>query len=378
MGLSLRTAWYKSMPRSAMSQTAISCAKTAIIAMIHFELLMPNGALPGAIWTAVDVLRELNALARLRTPAASSPVVSWRVVTPQGRTHRFHALTCANTEERRCARHMVGVPHVLVLPPLELQSIPALNQLTANNEACVNRVREQLEKGASVGACGTGLWLLAATGRLVRAPLPWALRSGFEARFPSVPIETQHAMLVAQETVCAAAPELMHALVLQLASCAGQADLAHACAEKLLLNPERQNVSSSMSAAQVMGASRDTPLYRAQSWMQAHASHAFGLREVAAAASVSERSLHRLFAQHLNTTPARYLLSIRLVRAKMWLEGTWRSVEEIAHDSGYASVSAFCRMFVAETGTSPQRYREQYTFRGPRARWKTQGSIASP
>jgi hypothetical protein len=54
----------------------------------------------------------------------------------------------------------------------------------------------------------------------------------------------------------------------------------------------------------------------------------------------------------------------------MWLESTWRSVDEIAHDSGYRDTSAFCRMFARATGTSPQRYRERLTLRGPRARWK--------
>lgn len=59
-------------------------------------------------------------------------------------------------------------------------------------------------------------------------------------------------------------------------------------------------------------------------------------------------------------------------RAQMWLEGTFRSVDEIAHDCGYGDTSAFCRMFARATGTSPQRYCARCTFRGSRARRKQQ------
>lgn len=340
--------------------------------MVHFDLLMPLGGVPGALWSAVDVLRELNALARLRAPRAKTPAASWRVIDARGRTHRFHALTCTSDEERRHGRRPAQAQRVLLLPPLEMRSIPALARLVQRNAEAVALARRCFDEGALLGACGTGMWLLAETGRLTQAPVPWLYQSGFAAHFPQVEIQASAPILATHRIVCAAMPSLQHALVLQLMSYAGQADLAHAGSEKLLLNAERQDLSAAMTVEQVMGRSRDVPLFRAQSWMQANASRSFRLAEAAAVAAISERTLGRLFLQHLGQTPLQYVQALRVQRAQMWLESTWRSVEEIAHDCGYADTSAFCRMFARATGTSPQRHRERYTFRGPRALWRSQ------
>ncbi|MDM0109662.1 helix-turn-helix domain-containing protein [Variovorax sp. J22R24] len=340
------------------------------ISVIHFELMLPEGGAPGALWSAVDVLRELNALARTRNPRMGTPVLAWRLVDADGRAHRWHAQSCVNDEERLHARKPLPGPRILLLPPLEMRSIPALRRLVSRNAKVVEAIRERFDAGHLIGACGTSVWLLAQSGRLELAPVPWLYQSGFADQFPDVRIEAREPIVAQHGSVCAAAPPLLQALVLHLAAYAGLADLAHAGAEKLLLNAERQALSATMTSKEVMGQSRDTPLYRAQAWIQANAGRPLKLERAAAAASISERTLSRLFRQHLNKTPLEYLQELRLQRAQMWLEGTFRSVEEIAHDCGYTDTSAFCRMFARATGTSPRGHRERYTFRGPRAHWK--------
>ena len=340
--------------------------------MVHFDLLLPEGGAPGALWSAVDVLRELNALARVRAPRDALPAASWRLLGADGRAHRWHAQTCINEDERRHARRPQPGPRVLLLAPLVMQSIPALQKLVRRNAASVELVRRRFEAGSLIGACGTGIWLLAQADCILSAPIPWLYQSGFEKYFPGVRMEARESIVAERGCVCAVAPSLLHALVLHLARYAGLADLAHAGAEKLLLNTERQALSAAMTGTQVMGQARDTPLYLAQAWMQAHAGQPLRLADAAAAASVSERTLTRLFHQHSGMTPLKYLQGLRVQRAQMWLEGTFRSVDEIARDCGYGDTSAFCRMFARATGTSPQRYRDRYTFRGPRARWRLQ------
>lgn len=346
--------------------------------MVHFDLLMPTGALPGAIWTAVDVLRELNALARVRSPRSPLPPTGWRVIDPAGRTHPFHAATCIDDHERRINRRAQGEPRVLFVPPLEMHSIPALFRLVRRNADSVERLRRHYDEGGLVGACGTGMWLLAQAGILTDAPLPWLYQSGFAAHFPQVRIEAREPIVATHRIVCAAMPSMAHSLVLHLARFAGLADLAHTGAEKLLPNAERQDLSAAMTVDQVMGQSRDAPLFRVMSWLQANASRPLRLDEAARAAAISERTLNRLFKQHLDTTPLQYLQELRMKRARMWLESTWRSVDEIARDCGYGDTSAFCRTFARATGTSPRRYRDRFTLRGPRALWKIGDGAETP
>ncbi|MDM0033792.1 helix-turn-helix domain-containing protein [Variovorax sp. J22P271] len=339
--------------------------------MIHFDLLLPPAAMPGSVWSAVDVLRQLNALARLRAPRASTPAVSWRVLDERGRIHRFHASTCVSAQERQHGRRPGDGQRVLLVPPFEgAQSVPALIRLVRRSAGIVDLLRASFDEGALLGACGTGVWLLAQTGRLEKAAMPWIYQPGFAHLFPSVRIEATAPIVAQHRILCAATPSLIHSLVLHLVGHAGAADLAHACEQTLLPNTERQQVSAAMNPDQGMGISRDTPLYRALTWMRTHAGRPFTLDEAAAAAAVSERTLSRLFRQHMDQTPLHYVQALRVNRAKMWLEGTWRSVEEIAHDCGYADASAFGRMFSRATGSSPQRWRERFSLRGPRALWK--------
>jgi transcriptional regulator GlxA family with amidase domain len=338
--------------------------------MVHFDLLMLKGGMPGALWTAVDVLRGLNALEKVRSPKSVAAPTSWRVIDVQGHTHPLHASTCTSAAERRKGRHRGDGQRVLLIPPLEMRSVPELHRFVKANGEAVGLVRRHVEQGAIVGACGSGMWLAAQAGCLAAAPVPWFYQSGFARHFPSIRIEPRKHILVSERVICAAAPSLAHALVLHMAQYAGLADLAQAGAEALLFNTERQFLAAEMDAAEVGGMSRDVPLYRAQSWFHANAGRPLHLSEAAEAAAVSERTLSRLFRQHLDCTPQQYLQDLRVKRARMWLESTWRSVDEIAHDSGYRDTSAFCRMFARVTGTSPQRHRERLTLRGPRARWK--------
>lgn len=345
--------------------------------MVHFDLLLPEGSMPGAAWSAVDVLRELNALQKVRAPRAPSPATSWRVVDDHGRTHRFNAMTCQTDQERHGSRYPGKAQRVLLVPPLMVQSLRALHRSVKRNTAVVDLVRSRFDEGSLVGACGTGIWLVAQAGRLEQAPIPWMYQSGFADQYPAVRIEAREPIVAMHRVICAAVPPLLQALVLHLARYAGLADLAHAGAEKLLLNADRQQLSASMTAEQVMGTSRDVPLFRALSWLEANAGRPLHLGEAAAAASISERTLSRLFRQHQGQTPQQYLQALRVKRAQMWLESTWRSVDEIAHDCGYRDTSAFCRMFQRAVGTSPQRYRDRFTMRGPRALWRT-GEVEAP
>jgi AraC-like DNA-binding protein len=50
---------------------------------------------------------------------------------------------------------------------------------------------------------------------------------------------------------------------------------------------------------------------------------------------------------------------LRIERAKVLLEGSEKSVSDVAADVGYANQSYFARLFQAEVGTTPARYRRE-------------------
>lgn len=75
---------------------------------------------------------------------------------------------------------------------------------------------------------------------------------------------------------------------------------------------------------------------------------------------MSLRSLQRLFRRHGRTRPGDAIVAERLDAAcRRLADRTWRhrSIAEIAHASGFADLSYFCRRFKGFTGRSPRQYR---------------------
>ena len=81
---------------------------------------------------------------------------------------------------------------------------------------------------------------------------------------------------------------------------------------------------------------------------------------------MSTRTLSRRFREQTGTTPARWLLALRVRRAQELLESTALSVERIASAAGFGSTAAFRDRFHRVVGTSPLAYRR--AFRSARKR----------
>lgn len=338
--------------------------------MVLFQLIAPPGCLMGALHSTVDVLREVNSLARARAGRRIAPPVAWRLVDVAGRAHPARQHVYASRDEATLARAKTE-QQVLVLPPLLMVTIPGLRRLVQQSAAVVPLLKDAHAQGRWIGACGTGLWLLARTGLIDHqpTPVPWLYQSGFARDFPAVPIGSESPLLMGRHLVMAAAPNLMHELALKLLEGVGLSDLASAARDKLVINPERQHLVTQIPE-QVVGISRDAPLHRAIAWIDANAARHITIADAARAAAVSDRTLARLFQRHLQRTPQRYLQELRVKRAQMWLEATWRSVQEIAEASGYPDPATFRRMFRQVSGITPAEHRKRFTVRTPRAIWQ--------
>ena len=82
-------------------------------------------------------------------------------------------------------------------------------------------------------------------------------------------------------------------------------------------------------------------------------------RLYAAAHNLSEGWFIQNFKQYTNSTPAQYLLSLRIHNAKVLLESTNYNVTEISNIIGYENPLYFSRIFKKQTGFSPSEYRKK-------------------
>ena len=105
----------------------------------------------------------------------------------------------------------------------------------------------------------------------------------------------------------------------------------------------------------------DPTLAKALEFFSSSLHRNIGVEDAAAAAGISKRRFHQLFAQQLRITPAKYLLKMRLAKAKQLLEQSQLKVREIASKTGFGTLRNIHRCFVRELQMPPLEYRRKAT-----------------
>jgi transcriptional regulator GlxA family with amidase domain len=80
--------------------------------------------------------------------------------------------------------------------------------------------------------------------------------------------------------------------------------------------------------------------------------------ELANLVGISKRQLERLFRRNLNTTPARYYLSLRLEAARSMLEKTSMKIIDVAVACGFKSAGHFSSRYFSSFGMTPREARK--------------------
>ncbi len=97
--------------------------------------------------------------------------------------------------------------------------------------------------------------------------------------------------------------------------------------------------------------------------MQGNIEEPLTIDELAGLASISRRKVERLFQQHLDVSPSRYYLQLRVRYARHLLLQSCISVTDIAVASGFVSSSHFSNCFKGFFGLAPTDFREQQLHR---------------
>lgn len=98
-------------------------------------------------------------------------------------------------------------------------------------------------------------------------------------------------------------------------------------------------------------------LGQALSYIERHLADAPRLADIAAASSMSRRSLSRAFRDAMGCTPVQYMVRLRIDRALELLRNSDESISEIAYALGYADSAYFSKQFHQQTGLTPRQAR---------------------
>ena len=100
---------------------------------------------------------------------------------------------------------------------------------------------------------------------------------------------------------------------------------------------------------------RDLPV-----WVKAHLSRKLEVEHLAEAAAMSPRTFMRQFKAQFDTTPARWVQSLRVEAAMQHLEDRSTSLSKIARITGFRDEQALRRALLQQVGLTPKQYRERF------------------
>ncbi len=81
------------------------------------------------------------------------------------------------------------------------------------------------------------------------------------------------------------------------------------------------------------------------------------VKTIAEAYGMSEVYFRKLFKSSYHISPSKYIISMRLNKAKEFMKYPFLTVEECALQSGFSSCQYFCRIFKKKYGVTPHKYK---------------------
>jgi AraC-like DNA-binding protein len=128
--------------------------------------------------------------------------------------------------------------------------------------------------------------------------------------------------------------------------------------EAIMAQAIRSYLESSDAATRGLGGFGDPQLSRALDAVHRAPDHVWTVEAMATKAGMSRTSFAVLFQKKMEMTPMIYVTSWRMEVAKKLLVDPRNSLTDVAEKAGYASDSAFARVFKRETGHTPAGFRK--------------------
>ncbi len=219
-------------------------------------------------------------------------------------------------------------------------------------------IRAAARAGALLGGMESAAYVLAAAGVLdgYRATTHWEDIADLSERFPAITVVPDRFVIDRERVTSGGALPALD-LMLELLRRDHGPSVALAVASAFIYDRAHRGTEPQPMRAVGRLAWQDPKLTRVIRLMERHIETPLSVAELAEAAGVGVRDLHRRFRVHLRTTPSGYYAELRLFLARRLLEHTDHKVARVAVMSGFASASAFARAFRGRFGVSPSGVR---------------------
>ena len=137
------------------------------------------------------------------------------------------------------------------------------------------------------------------------------------------------------------------------------AAVANMVARRMVAAPHREGGQAQYVEAPVPSAP-ERGIGAAMDWARRRLDRSIAIPELAARASMSQRTFFRRFTRQVGMPPNAWLQGERVARAKVLLESGELALDEVAQRCGYDSPETFRTAFRRATSVSPSHYRKRF------------------
>lgn len=213
-------------------------------------------------------------------------------------------------------------------------------------------------RGAALGALAAGSLLLAEAGQLEghRCTIHWENRAGFKERFPHIECTGNVYEIDRKRYTCAGVTTSID-LMLEII----RSDFGNNLVNEVANQFQHERIRSHVDRQRV-GPERDLTgksekLKKIVELMADNLDEPYSAVELAREAGLSVRQVERLFLRHMNMTPGRYYMRLRLERARELLRQTNMPILDVAIATGFTSHSYFAQSYRLLFGRPPSEER---------------------
>lgn len=214
--------------------------------------------------------------------------------------------------------------------------------------------------GVMLGGLWNGAYFLAQAGLLDGYECAYHPdgRAMMSEDFPKVSISNHSHVLDRDRISCAGASSSLDMMLAVVRNDCGK-PFANAIEEVLSCDKMTDVIDVSVASVD-RNPTLPQPLKTALELMRHNIDEPLSIIEVAHCAGISRRQLERLFCHHLDASPSRYYLELRLTYARQLLQQTNKPIADVAVATGFVSISHFRRCFHQLFDISPGRFRKGF------------------
>ncbi len=228
-------------------------------------------------------------------------------------------------------------------------------------------LRRTAPRARRVGSICTGAFSLGAAGLLdgKRVTTHWDFGAELARRCPAAIVDTDPIFIRDGDLYTSAGISAGIDLALALVEEDQGRSLALNIARYLVLYLKRSGGQAQFSTQLRAQFSTAPAIQKVQRWCPDNLDGDLRIAALSRIAGMSQRDFVRKFRQETGQPPGDYVASVRLEAACRWLAETRLSLKVVATRCGFGTAVAMQRAFMKRIGTTPRRYRENWSQSGP-------------